>query len=419
MLKKYGIDDSKLFKVVVVATMSSGKSTFINALIGQDILSTQNQACTARTIQILDNDKLSTYRAYVEYNDGKNLIVDLKNRDIIDSFNNDDTIKDILIEGNIKRIRNRNRAVVLIDTPGTNFSGDDTHQKETYKFISTLEDGLILYVINATQFGVNDDFKLMTHIKERIESSNKKLKILFVVNKIDEFDVEKESVQEAMNSIYKYIVSNGIENPTIIPISALAAKLFRQGINGEKLTRKEIREFKDYFDLFKSNDYNLSKFSKIDSIEKKHVDIGGESFYEDDLLSAIDNTGIILVEKIIEDLLVDETSTYIPKVNFYVNQNNSYIDDIIHELLKVYNDIEVFDEVIELKSYIENRNINYSAYEKIQKTYDEAHLKSKEIMLKYDINKGENYYEVPKIIKNAIKGIKRIIKEDSNIIFNI
>ena len=295
MLKKYDIDDSKLLKIAVVATMSSGKSTFINALIGQDILPSQNQACTAKIIPILDNDKSNGYKAYVEYNDGKNEVLDLKDREVIDSFNNKNEIKEILIEGNIENIRNRNKAVVLVDTPGTNFSGDDTHQEETYRFITNLKEGLILYVINATQFGIDDDSELMSYIKGKIKESDNKLKILFVVNKLDEFDSEKENIEQTMNSIYEYIVSNGIENPKVIPISALAAKLFRQVINKQELTRKEIRDFKDYYDLFKPIGCNLNKFSKLDGTEKKQMDIGGKTFYEDDLLIAIENTGIVVV----------------------------------------------------------------------------------------------------------------------------
>ena len=37
MFKKFNIDDNNIFKVCVVATMSSGKSTFINAIIGEEI----------------------------------------------------------------------------------------------------------------------------------------------------------------------------------------------------------------------------------------------------------------------------------------------------------------------------------------------------------------------------------------------
>lgn len=44
------VDTSKLFPMLVVATMSSGKSTLINALLGQQILPSKNAACTAKCI---------------------------------------------------------------------------------------------------------------------------------------------------------------------------------------------------------------------------------------------------------------------------------------------------------------------------------------------------------------------------------
>lgn len=323
MLRDYGIDDSKIFKIAVVATMSSGKSTFINALMGTEILPSQNQACTAKIIPILDNDSSKEFKAYIEYINGQKDVVTLRGNDVVDGFNGKNEIKQILIEGNIKAIKNHNRATVIIDTPGTNFSGDATHQEETYKLLDKIDEGLILYIINATQFGINDDLELMLHIQKKINISRDKLKILFVVNKIDEFDLQKEDIEKTMNSIREYIEGNGIKNPMIIPISALAAKLFRQAINGEKLTRKEKREFKNYYDLFKNNTYNLNRFSYIDSKENQIIEIDGEVFSEYNLLQAIDNTGLNLVENIINQFLLDRNDNYIPKINFN-NEVNSY-----------------------------------------------------------------------------------------------
>lgn len=45
--KEIKIDETKIFPMVVVATMSSGKSTLINALLGKEILPSSNRACTA------------------------------------------------------------------------------------------------------------------------------------------------------------------------------------------------------------------------------------------------------------------------------------------------------------------------------------------------------------------------------------
>ena len=47
-----------IFEVVVVATMSAGKSTVINALIGKELLHSANEATTATITRIHDKDDL-------------------------------------------------------------------------------------------------------------------------------------------------------------------------------------------------------------------------------------------------------------------------------------------------------------------------------------------------------------------------
>ena len=42
------INENEVYPMVVMATMSSGKSTLINALLGQQILPSRNEACTAK-----------------------------------------------------------------------------------------------------------------------------------------------------------------------------------------------------------------------------------------------------------------------------------------------------------------------------------------------------------------------------------
>jgi len=258
----------------------------------------------------------------------------------------------------------------------------------------------------------------MSYIKGKIKESDNKLKILFVVNKLDEFDSEKENIEQTMNSIYEYIISNGIENPKVITISALAAKLFRQVINKQELTRKEIRDFKDYYDLFKPIGCNLNKFSKLDGTEKKQMNIGGKTFYEDDLLIAIENTGIVLVEKTIEDLLIDENSIYIPKVNFDENQDDCDIDvdidDLIQNLLDIYKDIDILDDVKEIKSYTNCNKISYYTFMKVYGICTDALVSNMDALLDIVKNEGKNNYDIPKIVRNAIKEIKKVIREDNN-----
>ena len=70
------IDISRLFPVVVMANMSSGKSTLINALLEKDILPSKNQACTAKIYSILDDDSADGYKIYVTKNNGHTAVIE-------------------------------------------------------------------------------------------------------------------------------------------------------------------------------------------------------------------------------------------------------------------------------------------------------------------------------------------------------
>ena len=289
------IKNKKFFKVLVVSTMSSGKSTCINSIIGEDILLSKNQACTSKPTYIINDDSCKEFKAYVRYNDDTIRVFHINNIYNMEFFEKDKSIVDVIIKGNIKGIRNINKVVTFIDTPGINFSGDDTHSEQTYKLIEDLEEGLILYLINATQFGVNDDYELLCEVKRKIEKSNNKIKVLFLINKIDEFDIEKESIDEFIQDVKDYLNDNGFKDSNIIPISALAAKLFNKKINMDNLSRKENKDVEHYYKLFKNDSYSLCDYIPVISLNE-NISIS----------KAIENTGINLIKKYIEDLLIKE-----------------------------------------------------------------------------------------------------------------
>ena len=57
VISAFNLAKSKEFEVNVVATMSAGKSTLINALLGKKLMPATQEACTATITKIHDNDK--------------------------------------------------------------------------------------------------------------------------------------------------------------------------------------------------------------------------------------------------------------------------------------------------------------------------------------------------------------------------
>ena len=59
------------FEIAVIATMSSGKSTLINAILGQELMPSKNEACTAKVSRIINNPNITNYSAIAYDKNGK------------------------------------------------------------------------------------------------------------------------------------------------------------------------------------------------------------------------------------------------------------------------------------------------------------------------------------------------------------
>jgi len=244
------VNENEVFPMVVVATMSSGKSTLINALLGQQVLPSKNKACTAKMYSILDDDKDTETRIYITDDSGNTTVKRANLAEVLERANEDETVTDILIRGHVKGVLNTDKALLIVDTPGPNNSRDESHEKIMNDVLKKINGGLLLYVLNATQFGINDDKYLLDTIREYIKN-NDKMSLVFAVNKVDQLDEERgESVGRLILTAKEYLEKNGINNPQIIPVSAMAASLFKKVINEEELTRSEYIAFCNYYDIY-------------------------------------------------------------------------------------------------------------------------------------------------------------------------
>ena len=239
--------NNSIFPINVIATMSSGKSTLINALLGQKLMPAQNEACTATITEILDSDNPGF--AAVAYDENN---VEIRNvpeltYEIMNKLNDDPEVYCIAAEGDIPFLDARSTALKLVDTPGPNNARNQAHKNTTYRAINNSSNNLILYVMNGTQLNTTDDGALLGYIAEQIQKGGKQVRdrFLFVVNKMDAFDPDNESIEDAIADAKQHLAKYHIDDPQIFPCSALMALNIRTllaDIDIENLTLAQRRE---------------------------------------------------------------------------------------------------------------------------------------------------------------------------------
>lgn len=295
------------FEMAVVATMSSGKSTLINALLGRELLPARNEATTATITRIHDKRFGRFHCKYVDKGGTERTIDPVSKEDM--NRLNDEGI-DIDVYGKMEGIDSQALNLVLIDTPGPNNSRTNEHKELTYKLIQNSDfKPMILYVLNATQLETQDDYELLTDIATAMRSGGRQARdrFIFVMNKADAFDPEKgESVERMVEKTKDYLSKHGIKDPRLFPCSARYAKLIRQAASDEELTRKEKAELTGHVGLFiEDEEMHFSSKATVSEEVRERLERRLQAAKDkgDDYAQALIHTGIPAVEEAINEYL--------------------------------------------------------------------------------------------------------------------
>ena len=271
VLKAFKIAQNSEFPVNVVATMSAGKSTMINALLQQKLMPAKQEACTATITEIKDADN-DYFHAEV-YNKNGDLIEVCSELSLLamEQFNSNPEVSMIRAEGNIPFVSSDDVSLVLVDTPGPNNSRDPEHKAATYRMLSESSKTLVLYLLNATQLAVNDDNNLLNYVADSMKVGGKQSKdrFIFVVNKLDEFKPGEDSVSGSIDKVRNYLEDKGIKNPNIYPASALTALEIRTALKNEKVVGYSEDELDELDDRVAEA---ISKVKKINRNSELHLE---------------------------------------------------------------------------------------------------------------------------------------------------
>ena len=228
----------------VCATMGAGKSTFINALLGCDVLPARNEATTAKITSVYDRDGQTRMSGFFQGRKGAiGGICDKVTLKVLDEWNNNKEVMHLFLSGDLDGIGNNGMVVAVHDTPGTNNSSDHSHHHITMKFLSGNQIDLLLFVLNAEHLGTTDENALLCEVYRSVVRKHG-LPVLFILNKKDSVDPDKEDIDKMVFDVSKQLEEIGYDSPTIIPVASKTARLLKMSAKGlaPQMSPKERHE---------------------------------------------------------------------------------------------------------------------------------------------------------------------------------
>lgn len=298
-----------VINIGICATMSAGKSTLVNALLGYDFLPARNEATTACITSVHDNDYLGEKNVpAISVGDRSiSAVTHDVDAEILDDWNGNQSTNRIVIQADLENISSSNAIVAVHDTPGTNNSGDNSHHDTTINFFAKNKMDAIIYVVNVEHAMTTDGDTLLRELQKKILSQSN-IPVIFVLNKADSIDNEKENFSDLIFQFKKEIAKLGFDKDSnVIPVSAKAARLFKMALKGkaDRFTEKEKRDFSTLFEVLKNDDsilkicgINQNIFDEQDVSET--ISVGRREFSVKETRKALANTGLINLENVIE-----------------------------------------------------------------------------------------------------------------------
>lgn len=295
--------DSK-FEVNVVATMSSGKSTLINALLGKQLMPAANEATTATIVKIIDTDQDNfSAVAYDKSGQVVKRIDDVTLKDM-QELNADIKVSTVEIKGKIPCVSSVGMRLVLVDTPGPNNSRDKRHEEMTYKMIQDSDKSLVLYVMNGQQLGINDEKIFLDYVCQCMNDGGKKARerFIFAVNKMDAFNPDPQDdgpdcITKALDNVKLGLEDRKIYTPNIFPVCSLPALQKRAKMKGPRaLALGSFKMMCEYYEVMHFEKYyqynNLPR-----TVRNRLNSLMEQATTEDDKLEV--HSGVVSIEQAI------------------------------------------------------------------------------------------------------------------------
>jgi dynamin family protein len=382
------------FRITIVGEFSSGKSTFLNAIIGQDILPHGVNETTATVTYIHNVSKADPRldKAIVHFRDEtKNdvtLDVSKDKSALIDyvttSENQYNVVRDIVAVDVYVHFADIEDPVVLIDTPGMNGVAKG-HRDITLHEIRHSHASICLFHLRGMG---KSDLDFIKELKKYQQS------FFFVLNAIDDLKTNEESYEERMqaftNDIVNYVYEGNGKPQFVFGISALKA-----------LSARDLRIMRvydtDQIDLTEADRTRLLEESKMPELEKALFDYLRVSEKEKVFYQSICHRLLETIESFHKGMDTDKKIREVKKENL---PGKKLLLDQIQEAEKKTEDFKKHCE-IEVKSDIED--LREMLYRQIMSNVGDGHssmLQKVDQMSLYEAERAGDRNEIGRALEN-------------------
>lgn len=304
--------DERRFQVAILALVKAGKSTLLNAWIGEEYLPSATLPETMQVIKIRHNQNLNEGVLYVNGEEKERGVEDIRKylRKLNENSRTSSKESEVLLETNLAVLNDKNLSGYgfdILDTPGTNEAGIETlHAK--IEIISKSSD-VIIYLIDFTKLSTSDEAQMFENLKKWRKELFIQLKsrLFFVVNKIDinnRHDREKkmspEEIKKYVSSVLFGYANIRVDEKDIILVSAELALLSRL-VGNNIATNEQLHDFK----IKAFGEIGVEDATKEDCLRAVPKLVGRSGFkeLEDKVLKLIySNRSFIFFRSIIDDI---------------------------------------------------------------------------------------------------------------------
>lgn len=414
------------FEINVVATMSAGKSTLINALLGKKLMPSAQKAKTKTIVKIMDKAGKEDFSAKA-YDKDWRLKKELENISLNDmnEINDDPSISFVEVQGKIPFVSSTGMKLVLVDTPGPNNARDERHRLMTYDMLADSEKSLVLFVMNSTQLGTNDEESFLSYVYETMKKTGKqgRDRFIFVVNKMDEYKPQEDEdgagcIVKALNDVKQNLEGKGIKHPNIFPVAALPALQLRS---------KDKKPYELLTYKMRLDDYDCMRFENY--YDFSHLPLMARKTIEKDLRVGDDegkvliHTGIMSVEKAINlyvnkyarttkvnDLVQSFNGTLIElatvaKIKDAIRNDESKKDNLTKQIEQIQQNINAARNTKNISSRIDDIDLT----SKVERLVDGKLTAISDLMINYTATLGRKVERT--IAEDICKDLERRFKD--------